>query len=90
MATCIFMFLVPSCLEYLSLNNLKGCKKGTRIVCYKFPLPGKIFTFNNYYNCVILIIIICIEDEWKYVQKIETEDVINPKLRAYVYLYIVR
>ena len=35
----IFMFLVPSCLEYLSLNNLQTCKKGTRIVCYKFPLP---------------------------------------------------
>lgn len=39
-ATVIFMFLVPSCLEYLSANNLKNCKTGTRIVCYKFPLPG--------------------------------------------------
>lgn len=37
----IFMFLVPSCLEYLSLNNLRNCKKGSRIICYKYPLPER-------------------------------------------------
>jgi hypothetical protein len=55
-ADVIFMFLVPSCLDYLSSNNLNTCKKGTRIVCYKFPLPG-ISTINiNISNISIIII----------------------------------
>lgn len=31
-----------------------------------------------------------LEEQWEHVEKIETDDVINTKLTAFVYLYIVK
>lgn len=39
-ATIIFIFLVPSCLKVLSPILKAQCTKGTRIICYNFPLPS--------------------------------------------------
>jgi len=38
-ASVIIIFLVPSCLAVLSPLLKQQCVRGTRIVCYKFPLP---------------------------------------------------
>ena len=38
--TVFVIFLVPSCLQVLSPMFQTQCKKGTKIVCYKFPLPA--------------------------------------------------
>jgi tRNA A58 N-methylase Trm61 len=38
-ASVICLFLTPSCLQFLSDRLKNNCKSGTRIICYKFPLP---------------------------------------------------
>jgi len=40
-ATVVCLFLVPSCLEVLSTKFKEQCAPGTRICCFKYPLPAK-------------------------------------------------
>ncbi len=38
-ADILTVFLTPSCLEFLSPRFKQQCKPGSKIICYKFPLP---------------------------------------------------